>query len=175
MTLSGSLPSGSTIALLSGGSGADRARTREPTVGAAALRPPAVPPPWQPTAHAVDVNALIASDPQPLFVDSIELWEDDMHECGHTFLRARVYVAERFWVAYVRCFVRVDGVMCRVLDTRYAHRRGAEELLCETSCPSTDPPTLQVPFSKPPHTTIHHHQGNETQTLAEVKKQSSLA
>ena len=36
-----------------------------------------------------------------------------------SFLRARVFVGAAFWCAYLRCFVKVNGVMARVLDTRF--------------------------------------------------------
>ena len=45
--------------------------------------------------------------------------------CARALLRARVCVSENFWVAYVRCFIRLDGVMSRVIDTRYSCRLGA--------------------------------------------------
>ena len=44
-------------------------------------------------------------------------------------LRARVCAAEGFLVAYLRYFVRVDGVRARVLDTRFLVRRGAPDTL----------------------------------------------
>ena len=33
-----------------------------------------------------------------------------------------VFCAEAFWMAYLRCFVRVNGVMARVVDTRFVCR-----------------------------------------------------
>ena len=84
--------------------------------------------------EGLNVRSLLASDPNPpLFTDTVELYEDDLHECGLTFLRAKVYVARQFWVVFIRCFVRVDGVMARVLDTRYVYHRGDSRVCRERS------------------------------------------
>ena len=50
------------------------------------------------TGCLVDIEGLIKSAPVPLFWDSLELYEEDLHECGLMFLRLRVYVADNFWV-----------------------------------------------------------------------------
>ena len=94
--------------------------------------PERVPPKWVPSDEEVDVRRLVASDRRPpLFYDNVDLYEDDMHECGMLMLRARVVVTENFIVAYQRYFLRVDGVRARVLDSRYVIRRGSTVVVRE--------------------------------------------
>jgi hypothetical protein len=37
-------------------------------------------------------------------------------------------VGDDFWAAYLRCFVRVNGVLARVLDTRYVCTAGPSSM-----------------------------------------------
>jgi len=98
----------------------------------AALSVHQMPPRWEPTkSETVDIEALIKSAPVPLFWDSVELYEDDLHENGHMFLRVRVYVADGFWVCYQRFFVKVTDVLGRVIDTRYQYIKGDRHVLRE--------------------------------------------
>ncbi|KAH8064093.1 hypothetical protein JL721_8499 [Aureococcus anophagefferens] len=114
---------------------------RKPLLGgdeaAAAAAPPAAPPPppWRATAEAVDIEALLAAHPAPPpFEDSVELWcvfrllwnlqtycrrRDDLDPHSFAFFRVRVRFAGKFWVAFSRFFIRVNGVLARVLDTRF--------------------------------------------------------
>ena len=94
---------------------------------------PVATPEWAPSSERVDIKALIGTEPRPQFLDTVELYEDDLHECGSVILRTRVYMARGFWVAYIRCFVRVEGVMGRVVDTRYVHHLGSAKVLRERS------------------------------------------
>jgi len=64
----------------------------------------------------------------------VDLWEDDLHENGQSQARSRVYVGKDFWIALIRIFVRVDGVMARVIDSRYQWSMDSpKELKRETS------------------------------------------
>ena len=115
---------------------------RKPLLGgdeaAAAAAPPAAPPPpppWRATAEAVDIERLLAAHPAPPpFEDSVELWcvfrllgnlqtycrrRDDLDPHSFAFFRVRVRFAGKFWVAFSRFFIRVNGVLARVLDTRF--------------------------------------------------------
>ena len=66
---------------------------------AAAAAPP--PPAWAPTAEAVDLEGLIASDPAPpAFEETVDLWRDDLDPHSFGFFRVRVRVHAGFWVAY---------------------------------------------------------------------------
>ena len=115
---------------------------RKPLLGgdeaAAAAPPPAAPPPpppWRATAEAVDIERLLLANPAPPpFEDSVELWcvfqllwnlqtycrrRDDLDPHSFAFFRVRVRFAGKFWVAFSRFFIRVNGVLARVLDTRF--------------------------------------------------------
>ena len=84
------------------------------------LRPP---PAWIPiVGGSMDAEGALREAGVPLFVDRVTLYEDALHENGIAFLRASVFVGEKFWFAYLRYFLRVDGVMSRVFDTRYMCR-----------------------------------------------------
>eukprot|EP00536_Pseudo-nitzschia_multiseries_P014964 jgi/Psemu1/216410/e_gw1.795.17.1 len=67
------------------------------------------------------------------FRDDVDLWEDDLHESGLAWLKARTFVCREGWACLLRNFVRVDGVRCRVIDTRYAHRFGTSRVYREHS------------------------------------------
>ena len=55
----------------------------------------------------------------------MDLWKDDHDPQSLSLLRVRVLCTPAFWLCSLRCFVRVNGVRARVLDTRY---------LCEGNC-----------------------------------------
>ena len=76
---------------------------------------------WKPTKETLDLEALIAADGRaPLFEESVDLWRDDLDPHSFGFFRVRVRAHERFWVAYSRFFIRVNGVRARVIDARFA-------------------------------------------------------
>ena len=76
---------------------------------------------WKPTKETLDLEALIAADGRaPRFEESVDLWRDDLDPHSFGFFRVRVRAHERFWVAYSRFFIRVNGVRARVIDARFA-------------------------------------------------------
>ena len=64
------------------------------------------------------VTRMTGGTPWPRFFDSVDLWLDNLDPQSLSLLRVRVFFAADFWVACLRCFVRVNGVKARVLDTR---------------------------------------------------------
>ena len=82
----------------------------------------AVPPPWLPTQQAVELDSLLRGVTVPLFDDEIDLWRDDQDPHSLCSLRARVLCSERFWAVLLRFFVRVNGVMARIVDTKLVCR-----------------------------------------------------
>jgi hypothetical protein len=88
--------------------------------------PPRLPPPaWEPCHDvSVDIDALLRTLAQPRLVEQLELWRDDVEPHSTASLHVRVLLAENFWVCVLRCFVRVNGVMGRVLDTRFVCHLG---------------------------------------------------
>ena len=122
------------------GFGDDAPRVRRPTCRCVYGRPPLLasaadqdedetddglcaplPPQWKPTKETLDLEALIAADGRaPRFEESVDLWRDDLDPHSFGFFRVRVRAHERFWVAYSRFFIRVNGVRARVIDARFA-------------------------------------------------------
>eukprot|EP00501_MAST-03F_sp_TOSAG23-6_P001799 GSMAST32.ASY1.ANO1.1877.1 assembled CDS len=82
---------------------------------------PSVPPSpqWRPTHEKVDIRNLMKTQPHPQFREIIDLWRDNLDPQSLCFLRAKVFVCANFWALYLRCFARVNGVMARVIDTRF--------------------------------------------------------
>ena len=91
------------------------------------------PPEWQPTQERVDLARMMASGAAPQLVDTIALWQDNLDPHSFASLEVRVFVAESFWLAYLRCFVRVNGVMARVVDTRFVCTADGGTVLRERS------------------------------------------
>jgi len=81
----------------------------------------------------VDIEGMIRKYPRPICYEIVDLYEDDLHDNGTCFLKAKVYVTEAGWAGLLRFFVRVDGVMARVLDTRFQHYFGDRHVLRERS------------------------------------------
>ena len=83
-------------------------------------------------AYTVDIEGMLrkavvtATHKQKpfLFREDVDLWEDDLHDNGTAWLKARCFVCDEGWACLLRNFIRVDGVMCRVIDTRYIYKFG---------------------------------------------------
>jgi len=95
----------------------------------------ATPPQWKETTNHgnVDIESMIRKYPQPLCYEIVDLYEDDLHDNGTCFLKAKVFVTPIGWVGLLRFFVRVDGVMAGVVDTRFIHHFGELHVLRERS------------------------------------------
>ena len=92
------------------------------------------PPEWAACDEPFDVDALLNTvRGEPLFLDAVDLWRDDMEPHSSSFLHVRILVAEAFWLVRLRCYVRVNGVRARLLDTCYVCRRVAPHRLLRTS------------------------------------------
>ena len=91
------------------------------------------PPEWQPTHERVDLARMMASGAAPQLVDTISLWQDNLDPQSFASLEVRVFVCDAFWLAYLRCFVRVNGVMARVIDTRFICKGDGGTVLRERS------------------------------------------
>lgn len=89
------------------------------------------PPPWIMEENTkVDIEGMLgrAAEKNPnrpfLFREDVDLWSDDLHDNGIAWLKARCFVCQEGWACLLRNFIRVDGVTCRVIDTRYQHTFG---------------------------------------------------
>lgn len=74
-------------------------------------------PAWLPTSDRLDRAALSARDPLLLW-DEVLLCASELDDCGHSECGVRVRAMPGRWFALARCFVRVDGVLVRLLESR---------------------------------------------------------
>ena len=82
---------------------------------------------WEAADASVIDRRLLSDRAAPiLFYDDITLYEDELHDHGVVSLNAKVRVMPTCWFVLLRYFLRVDGVLLRVEDTRYFHRLGQE-------------------------------------------------
>ena len=74
-------------------------------------------PTWLPTSDRLDRAALSARDPLLLW-DEVLLCASELDDCGHSECGVRIRAMPGRWFAVARCFVRVDGVLVRLLESR---------------------------------------------------------
>ncbi|XP_006650628.1 TIP41-like protein [Oryza brachyantha] len=72
---------------------------------------------WEDTEDRIDLVALSAKEPI-LFYDEVILYEDELADNGISFLTVRVRVMPTGWFLLLRFWLRVDGVLMRLRDTR---------------------------------------------------------
>jgi len=72
---------------------------------------------WVESEERIDVAALQARDPI-LFFDEVVLYEDELADNGISLLTAKVRVMPTCWFLLLRFWLRVDGVLMRLRDTR---------------------------------------------------------
>ncbi|KAJ1974216.1 Tap42 interacting protein [Dimargaris xerosporica] len=78
-------------------------------------------------------------EPEPiLFYDDIVLYEDELADNGAALLSVKVRVMPSGFFVLQRFFLRVDGVLCRIFDTRVHHEFSQPDLVRErftNECP----------------------------------------
>ena len=74
-------------------------------------------PTWLQTPDRLDRAALSARDPLLLW-DEVLLLASELDDCGISEVTVRIRAMPRRWYAVSRCFVRVDGVCVRLLESR---------------------------------------------------------
>ncbi|XP_019255475.1 PREDICTED: TIP41-like protein [Nicotiana attenuata] len=73
--------------------------------------------PWEDCKEKIDLVALASKEPI-LFYDEIILYEDELADNGISFLTVKVRVMPSGWFLLLRFWLRVDGVLMRLRDTR---------------------------------------------------------
>ena len=71
-------------------------------------------PSWSPAPEGERVNLETLLPRRHDFVDSVDLFEDSLHDFGMATLRSRVLVGDGFWMAYIRFFLRLDNHFVRL-------------------------------------------------------------
>ncbi|KAK3012339.1 hypothetical protein RJ639_011640 [Escallonia herrerae] len=72
---------------------------------------------WEDCEEQIDVVALASKEPI-LFYDEVILYEDELADNGVSILTVKVRVMPSCWFLLLRYWLRVDGVLMRLRDTR---------------------------------------------------------
>lgn len=72
---------------------------------------------WEDCKEKLDLVALAAKEPI-LFYDEVILYEDELADNGTSLLTVKVRVMPSGWFLLLRFWLRVDGVLMRLRDTR---------------------------------------------------------
>ncbi|XVE66760.1 hypothetical protein DITRI_Ditri08aG0105000 [Diplodiscus trichospermus] len=72
---------------------------------------------WEDSKEKLDVAALTLKEPI-LFYDEVVLYEDELADNGVSLLTVKVRVMPSSWFLLLRFWLRVDGVLMRLRDTR---------------------------------------------------------
>uniref|UniRef100_UPI0035902BD1 TIP41-like protein isoform X2 n=1 Tax=Myxine glutinosa TaxID=7769 RepID=UPI0035902BD1 len=84
----------------------------------------------QPTTERIDQAKLMNREPI-LFFEDIVLFEDELHDHGISVLSVKVRVMQSGFFLLLRFFLRVDGVVIRVNETRIYHQVDTSYLIRE--------------------------------------------
>lgn len=72
---------------------------------------------WEDCEEKIDVSALAPKEPI-IFYDEVILYEDELSDNGTSLLTVKVRVMPNSWFLLLRFWLRVDGVLMRLRDTR---------------------------------------------------------
>ncbi|GAB4852842.1 TIP41-like protein [Ancistrocladus abbreviatus] len=72
---------------------------------------------WEDCNQKIDIVALAKKEPI-LFYDEVVLYEDELADNGISLLTVKVRVMQSGWFLLLRFWLRVDGVLMRLRDTR---------------------------------------------------------
>ncbi|KAG2427198.1 hypothetical protein HXX76_010916 [Chlamydomonas incerta] len=72
---------------------------------------------WRSTGDAIDRGLLMERDPI-LFYDEVPLYESDLDDNGVCAVTVKLRVMPRCWLVLLRCWVRVDGSLVRLRESR---------------------------------------------------------
>eukprot|EP00262_Sarcandra_glabra_P021092 TRINITY_DN870_c0_g1_i2.p1 TRINITY_DN870_c0_g1~~TRINITY_DN870_c0_g1_i2.p1 ORF type:complete len:259 (-),score=37.98 TRINITY_DN870_c0_g1_i2:161-937(-) len=92
---------------------------------------------WEDCNEQIDLNCLASKEPI-LFYDEVVLYEDELADNGVSLLTVKVRVMPSYWYLLLRFWLRVDGVLMRLRDTRmfcsFESGRGANPIIVRESC-----------------------------------------
>ncbi|KAI3445925.1 hypothetical protein Pfo_002590 [Paulownia fortunei] len=92
-------------------------------------------PHWEDCQEQIDMVALASKEPI-LFYDEVILYEDELADNGVSLLTVKVRVMPSGWFLLLRFWLRVDGVLMRLRDTRMhcAFGESTEPVILRESC-----------------------------------------
>ncbi|CDQ70090.1 unnamed protein product [Oncorhynchus mykiss] len=76
------------------------------------------------TSERIDMEKLKARE-QIMFFDDVLLFEDELHDHGVSMISVKIRVMPTSFFLLLRFFLRVDGVLIRINDTRLYHEASA--------------------------------------------------
>ncbi|MBN3297959.1 TIPRL protein, partial [Amia calva] len=85
-----------------------------------------------PTTERIDMEKLKARE-QIMFFEDVLLFEDELHDHGVSMISVKIRVMPSSFFVLLRFFLRVDGVLIRMNDTRLYHDAGKNYMLREFS------------------------------------------
>lgn len=95
-----------------------------------------------PTAERIDMEKLKARE-QIKFFEDVLLFEDELHDHGVSMISVKIRVMPSSFFLLLRFFLRVDGVLIRINDTRLYHEAGKKHMLREFSTRESNMADLQ--------------------------------
>ncbi|XP_072303072.1 TIP41-like protein isoform X1 [Eucyclogobius newberryi] len=84
------------------------------------------------TEERIDLDRLKVRE-QIMFFQEVLLFEDELHDHGVSTISVKIRVMPTSFFVLMRFFLRVDGVMIRINDTRLYHEAGKSFMLREFS------------------------------------------
>ncbi|CAN9501506.1 unnamed protein product [Ophioblennius macclurei] len=84
------------------------------------------------TTERIDMEKLKARE-HIMFFDDVLLFEDELHDHGVSMISVKIRVMPTSFFLLLRFFLRVDGVLIRINDTRLYHEAGKDFMLREFS------------------------------------------
>ncbi|XP_034680372.1 TIP41-like protein [Vitis riparia] len=90
---------------------------------------------WEECNEKIDVASLASKEPI-LFYDEVILYEDELADNGVSLLTVKVRVMPTCWFLLLRFWLRVDGVLMRLRDTRMhcIFKDDANPIILQESC-----------------------------------------
>ncbi|MCL7041137.1 hypothetical protein MKW94_021937 [Papaver nudicaule] len=90
---------------------------------------------WEDSEEKIDIAALASKEPI-LFYDEAVLYEDELADNGVSLLTVKVRVMPSCWFLLLRFWLRVDGVLMRLRDTRMycSFEKNANPFILRESC-----------------------------------------
>eukprot|EP00759_Apiculatamorpha_spiralis_P023141 PhF_6_TR27012/c0_g1_i2/m.39448/K08968/msrC; L-methionine (R)-S-oxide reductase len=81
----------------------------------------------------INYDMLKKTDEKIVLYDVLDLFEDELHDCGSSKLSVRYRVMNTCFLFLLRHALRVDNVTFRLQDTRWFHDFSTSQLICEVS------------------------------------------
>eukprot|EP00118_Oscarella_pearsei_P002542 m.10823 g.10823 ORF g.10823 m.10823 type:complete len:283 (+) comp22716_c0_seq2:2-850(+) len=97
-----------------------------------------------PSEEEIDVEKL--KEPEKIhFYEDVCLFEDELADNGIALLNAKLRVMASGFFVLLRFFLRVDGVLARIYDSRIYHKAGTEYMLREVTRREGSLATIEIP------------------------------